>query len=56
MNLPVLIYTANIWRAVNMNENIIVTRIYLAQKFANEINANYGIITAIYIATVNQKK
>ena len=32
----------NIWCAFDMNENI-VTRKFLTQNFANEINANYGI-------------
>ena len=39
--LPVLTYTANIWCTLEVDENI-VTRIFLTQKFANEINANYG--------------
>jgi hypothetical protein len=42
-NSPVQTYTANIWRAIDMNENI-VTRIFLTQNSCNEINANYDII------------
>ena len=39
--LLVILYTVNIWRVFDMNENI-VTRKFLTQKFANEVNANYG--------------
>ena len=40
-SLPVLTYTANIWHTLEVDKNII-TRKFLTQKFANEINANYG--------------
>jgi hypothetical protein len=34
-SLPVLTYTANIWRAIDMNENT-VTQIFLAQNFCKQ--------------------
>ena len=34
-------YTANIWCAFDVNENI-VTRKFLPQIFVNKINVNYG--------------
>ena len=42
--LLVLLYMANIWRAFDMNKNI-VTQKFLTQNFVNEINVNYGICT-----------
>jgi hypothetical protein len=40
-NLRVLAYTANIWRAVNINENV-VTQIFLVntENISDEFNAN----------------
>ena len=41
-SLPILTYTVNIlWRTLEVDKNI-VTRIFLTQNFANEINMNYG--------------
>ena len=46
-SLPVLIYTANVWRALELDENI-VTRIILTQKF---VKRNYGSIHYLDIGT-----
>ena len=46
-SLPVLTYTANIWHTLEVDENII-TRKFLTQKFANEINANYSNIIMLH--------
>ena len=41
--LLVTLHTVNILCAFDVNENI-VTQKFLTQNFANEINANYGIL------------
>ena len=46
-SLPILICTANIWRVLEVNENNIITRIFLTQKVCeqNQHKLRYNYIT-----------